>query len=141
MCQPRPTHMVGSGIVTTPTCETDKDEYRATNMTETDKEGHKEVMSSTFLGLPLFVWGIACLGVASIWVSVWPRDRGTSTGGLRFMILRWFHALTWLLLGVAAFTAGFPGLGGTRLAQPIALLALALYLIFMTTFVTSKQGP
>jgi hypothetical protein len=97
-------------------------------------------MSSTLLGLPLFVWGIACLGVAGIWVRVWPRDRGTSAGGLRFMILRWFHALTWLLLGGAAFCAGLPGLGGTRLAQPIALLAFGVYLIFMTTFVISKQG-
>ena len=97
-------------------------------------------MSSTLLGLPLFVWGIACVVAASIWVRVWPRERGTSAGGLRLMILRWFHALTWLLLGVAAFSAGFPGLGGTRLAQPIALLALALYLIFMTTFAISKQG-
>lgn len=64
-----------------------------------------------------------------------------SADGSRFIILRWFHALTWLLLGVAAFCAGFPDLGGKRLAQPIALLALAVYLLFMTTFVSSKQEP
>jgi len=56
------------------------------------------------------------------------------------MILRWFHALTWLLLALAAFIASYKLLGGTNLAKPIALLSLVVYLIFMITFTTSKPS-
>lgn len=92
------------------------------------------------LGLPLYVWGLACLALAIVWVIFWPHDRLTTTGGVQFVILRWFHALTWLLLAIAAFVAYFDLLGGRGSARLIAFAALIVYLIFMATLVRSRSS-
>jgi len=90
------------------------------------------------LGVPLPLWGVICLAVAGVWVFVWP-SKTTVKGGPRFFILRWFHTLVWLLLGVAAFVAGFDLVGGAGTARVVALLSLATYLVFMLTVVTAKR--
>ncbi len=94
------------------------------------------------LGVPLPIWGVVCLAVAAVWLFVWPRQKAAATG-VRFFILRWFHAVVWLLLAAAAFIAGFNVLGGVNTAQPVAWLSLLTYLIFMLTFATAKseQAP
>lgn len=92
------------------------------------------------LGLPLFVWGLACLALAIVWVIVWPRDHLTTTGGWQFVILRWFHALTWLLLAIAAFVAYVDLLGGLGSARLIAFAALIVYLIFISTLMRSRSA-
>lgn len=97
-------------------------------------------MGARFLGVPLLVWSVLCLALALVWVVLWPSDRTAETAGLRFIILRWFHALTWLCLALAAFIAGLNVLGGTVTARWIALLGLAAYLIFIGTLVTSSAG-
>lgn len=89
-----------------------------------------------FLGVPLVVWGSLCLVLTAVWAFVWPRHRALI--GIRFIIVRWFHALTWLLLAIAAFVAGFDILGGVNTAKPIALLSLLVYLVFMGALATSK---
>lgn len=76
------------------------------------------------------------MALAAVWVVVWPKHRAPT--GVRFIIVRWFHALTWLLLAIAALVAGFDILGGVSLAKPIALLSLLVYLVFMGTLATSK---
>ena len=96
-------------------------------------------MAPKFLGLPLPVWGSLCVVIGIIWVFVWPSARATPTESVRFIILRWFHALVWLLLALAAFIAGFNILDGPKTAKPIALLSLVVYLIFMATFISSKK--
>lgn len=83
------------------------------------------------LGVPLAVWGGLCLVLTGVWVFVWPRQ--AALAGVRFIIVRWFHALTWLLLAVAAFVAGFDILGGVQTAKPIAFLSLLVYLVFIGT--------
>jgi hypothetical protein len=98
-------------------------------------------MNTKLLGVPLPILGIACLLLTMVWIFVWPRDRATHSALLPYIILRWFHALTWLLLAVAAFVASYNILGGINLAKPIALLSLIVYLIFMVTFTTSKPSP
>ena len=50
-------------------------------------------------------------------------------------ILRYFHSLVWLLLAAAAF-AGAYAFSGTWL---LALLGLAVYLVFMVVFVRDRQ--
>ena len=96
-------------------------------------------VSTKFLGLPLPLWGAFALVLTVVWLWFWPSDRVALPGSLTYFILRWFHALVWLLLAVAAFCASFPLLGGVRTAKPIAFLALIVYLIFMFTFVMSKK--
>lgn len=85
------------------------------------------------------MWGLLCLALTVVWVFVWPRDRAGQPGTARYVIVRWFHALTWLLLALAAFIGAFDLLGGAGLAKPVALLSLAVYLIFMGTLFTSPR--
>jgi hypothetical protein len=97
------------------------------------------MMGDKFLGIPLFVWAIFCLGVAAVWVAFWPEERAAGAGPLRYFILRWFHALTWLLLAAAAFVAGLNAEANARATRTFAFVSLAVYLIFMATFLMSKR--
>jgi hypothetical protein len=96
------------------------------------------MMETKLLGIPLVVWGGICLVLTIIWIIVWPRDKAVPSDVLRFFILRWFHALTWLLLALAAFIAAFNLFGGVDTARVVAFLSLLTYLIFLATFVTSR---
>ena len=96
-------------------------------------------MGDKFMGLPLFVWALFCLGVAAVWVAFWPAERAAGAGPLRYIILRWFHALTWLLLAAAALIAGLGAEANARAAKVVALASLAVYLVFMGTFLTSGR--
>jgi len=97
-------------------------------------------MSTKLLGIPLPILWTGCVLLTIVWIFVWPRDRATHSAVIRYVILRWFHALTWLLLALAALIGGYNVLGGIHLAKPIALLSLIVYLIFMVTFTTSQPS-
>jgi hypothetical protein len=97
-------------------------------------------MSDRFIGVPLFIWAVFCLALAVLWFWLWPRERATGISGIRHIILRWFHALTWLLLAAAALIAGLDARGNARLAKAVSVFSLVVYLIFMGVFVTSKPG-
>jgi hypothetical protein len=55
------------------------------------------------------------------------------------VVLRWFHPLTWVLLGSSALIRGFATGGARSAADPIAQLALVAYLIFLVTFVVTSR--
>ena len=57
-------------------------------------------MIKGFLNLPWFVWAGLALVVAVIYAFVWPQKAASVATGFRFFILRWGHALTWILLAV-----------------------------------------
>jgi len=95
---------------------------------------------NTWLGLPLWFWGLICLGLTLVWVVVYPRTLAARLTAWRFIVVRWFHALTWLLLAVAAFLAAFDPLGGAALAQPVALAALGVYIVFLLTTTVSRRS-
>jgi hypothetical protein len=78
------------------------------------------------------------LALAIIWVFIWPSNKSVESGSMQFIILRWFHALVWMLLAAAGFVAGSGVEGGMNTAKLIALVPLAVYLVFMFTIVTSK---
>jgi hypothetical protein len=82
--------------------------------------------------------GFAALMMAVLWVFFWPRKKSVKPGSLPFFILRWSHALTWLLLAAAAWTAGFNILGGKAAAQLVAFLGQVTYLVFIATVATTK---
>jgi len=94
-------------------------------------------MDEKFLGVPLVVWSALCLVLTVVWIIFWPSDKAAATAGIRFVILRWFHALVWLFLALAAFLAAFHLLGGSSTARMVAFLALITYLIFMGTLLTT----
>jgi hypothetical protein len=82
-----------------------------------------------FLGLSLFLWGALCLFLAVIFTLVVPQQASASFG-VRFLVLRWGHALVWLLLGLVCFARG-ANLGG-----PVNLLGVAAGLVYGAFIVT-----
>lgn len=96
-------------------------------------------MTSSFLGVSFTAWGIVCLAIAAIWIFVWPSHRA-ATPRWRFIVLRWFHMVVWLLLALAAFIASANLPGGADIARLVALLSLLTYLIFMIGLFTSKPA-
>jgi hypothetical protein len=88
-----------------------------------------------FLNLPYFAWTALALVVAGIFVYVWPHKAVTMTTGFRYLVIRWGHALTWVLLAVSFFLRGVsPSLNGT--ANLVAASGGLAYLLFMVmTFV------
>lgn len=95
-------------------------------------------MDVKLFGVPLVLWGALCLVLAAIWIIVWPSEKASTADALHFVILRWFHALVWLLLALAAFIAAFQLLGGASTARIVAFLSLITYLVFIVTFTTSR---
>ena len=93
-------------------------------------------MDNSLLGVPLPLYGIPCLMLAFVFAIVWPRQAVT-TSGLRRLILRWGHALVWVLLGLAAFSTSLSG--HTPIAAALALTSLAVYVVFLITLVTTKR--
>ena len=97
-------------------------------------------MNTAFLGVPWLVWGLLCLAVAVIFTVSWPRGkRPGKARPLQSLILRWFHALVWLLLAVSFFLRDAKVFGGSGTANVLALLALGVYLIFMGTVLRSSR--
>ncbi len=91
-------------------------------------------MGERFLGVPRFLWGAGCLIVACLFAFVVPHPRGEAIG-LRHFLLRWGHALIWVLLALFCFAQG------ARLGGPTNLLGLAaglLYAAFLVTLLTRK---
>ena len=75
------------------------------------------------------------LVIAVIFVYVGPHTKILVTPGLRYLVIRWGHALTWILLAVSFFLRGIsPSLNGV--ANLIAAAGGLVYLLFIVmTFV------
>ena len=87
-------------------------------------------MSKGFLNLPWFVWAGLALVVAVIYAFVWPQKAASVATGFRFFILRWGHALTWILLAVNFLLRGLsPSLN--NVANIVALAGGLMYVLFM----------
>lgn len=74
---------------------------------------------------------VVALLLAVVWSLVWPQERGADLDGWRWGVVRWGHAVTWLLVAVAL--AGRAG--SDRVARTItdvgAVAAGASYLTFV----------
>jgi hypothetical protein len=55
---------------------------------------------------------------------------------LQQLVLRWFHALTWALLGLATLSLKYVGVTG---AQILGALGFLSYITFMVVFVREKM--
>jgi hypothetical protein len=83
-----------------------------------------------FLDLPWFVWAALALLVAVIYAFVWPHKVVSESAGLRFLIIRWGHTLTWLLLAINFILRGIsPSLNGA--ANLVAAAGGIVYILFM----------
>lgn len=87
-------------------------------------------MVKGFLNLPWFVWAALALVIAVLYSFLWPKDRIADLTGFRFLVLRWGHALTWLLISINFILRGldsrFDGI-----ANLLAALGGLIYLLFI----------
>jgi len=97
-------------------------------------------MTSTFLGLSLTYWSLPCLMMAAIWSFIWPSYRAKGAPLLRWLVLRWAHALTWLLLAVALLLAGTGLAGGGQSAGLLGVLALFVYFSFLYVTMSTTES-
>ncbi|MFT3891581.1 MAG: hypothetical protein QM730_08115 [Anaerolineales bacterium] len=68
--------------------------------------------------------------MAIVYSFVWPHSAATADSGFRYFIVRWGHALTWILLALNFFLRGInPELNG--IANMIAMAGGVSYLLFM----------
>ena len=82
--------------------------------------------------------------IAAVYVVVWPRPK--TTGGTtplarplwRHIILRWFHALAWVLLAISFFVRPSLAFGGSATANILMVLALLTYAIFVGTLLVGR---
>ena len=96
------------------------------------------MVDNTLLGLPVEIWATICFAVAGAYAIFWPRPPRTATTprtAWEHFVLRWFHTLTWLSLGLAALAVKY---AGASAAQILGLLGLVGYVTFMVVFVREK---
>jgi hypothetical protein len=93
------------------------------------------MMIKGFFNLPWFVWAGLSFGVAVIYYFVWPHNAVTNTTGFRFLVVRYAHALTWLLIAINFILRGL----STSFAGAANLTGMTgglVYVLFiMMTFV------
>ena len=92
-------------------------------------------MIKGFLNLPWFAWAALALIVTVIYSFIWPHKAVTDFTSFRFFVLRWGHALTWILLTINFVLCGIgPSFNGA--ANIIALIGGLIYILFIVmTFV------
>lgn len=97
-------------------------------------------MTTSFLNIPWSLWGVGALVIAGIFVVFLPRaDKVNALQGARFVIVRWFHSLVWLLLALSFFLRAVQNEAINGLANPLAALAGLTYLVYMVTMVGSLK--
>lgn len=92
-------------------------------------------MIKGFLNLPWFAWAGFALIVAIIYSIVWPSKAVRLTNGFRYLVLRWGHALVWILLTINFILRGLsPSFNDS--ANLIAAVGGLVNLLFMVmTFI------
>ena len=97
-------------------------------------------MIPDFLNLPWFLWAGLALLVAVIYSIVWPKKAVTATSGARYFIVRWGHALVWILLAINFLLRGLSSsLNGA--ADAVALAGGLMYIAFLAmTFAVKKSA-
>lgn len=83
-----------------------------------------------FLNLPWFAWAAIALIIAVVYSFVWPHKAAAVATGWHLLIVRWGHALVWLLLAINFLLRGIsPSMNG--IANLIALAGGVIYFVFM----------
>lgn len=92
--------------------------------------------------MPPTAWVVVCLALAVLYVRAWPRRRAVGvTQGFRYLVLRWFHALVWLLLALSVAVRAQSGQTAYVVASAIAIAALLVYVVFLFVAFTKVARP
>jgi hypothetical protein len=97
--------------------------------------GIRKAMPVLFAYAPPLAWAAGCALLALLYYFVWPQKKAEGLAfGLRYVVLRWFHALVWVLLSASLALHALPGgAGGSArmIAKLLAVLALPTYAAFL----------
>lgn len=96
-------------------------------------------LDSTLFGIPLVFWGIGCLAIAVAYYRLWPQPSPKRTQGRsqwQHLVLRYFHALVWVLLAAGCFLAGS---GYTNVGLALAAAALPVYIVFLVMLIQDRN--
>ena len=98
-------------------------------------------MTGGLVAVPWAVWGGGCLLVAAIYAVVRPRPKQPASTRLswRHPVLRWAHALVWLMLAGSCFLRAADQSGSADGANALALVAALLYAFFLATLVVERR--
>ncbi len=92
-------------------------------------------MSTGLVGVPWLVCAVVAFGGAAVFSFVTP---GSSVAtGLQYVVVRWLHALAWLMLGLAALARGLLLAQGS--AERVAQIALGVYGGYLFTFTRAQR--
>lgn len=100
--------------------------------------------ANSFLGIHYGIWAAASLVIAIIYYFVWPRpvNNINSRPMWRHMVLRYFHSLVWLTMAISfLIRLTVTSRTGEVLGDVTALLAFAIYLVFLVTATYDRRAP
>lgn len=96
-----------------------------------------------WFGVPWYAYAIGCLLVAVSYIifTIEPTKgyNWTAKPVWRFVILRWFHSLVWVLLATACLTMQRKGEQGIIWAKSISFIGLLIYLLYLLFFFIEKD--
>ena len=99
-------------------------------------------MQVGWFGIPWYVYGAGCLLVAlgyGFFVIDPARGYNWANQPLwRLLILRWFHSLVWVLLGLACLVMQLTGGQATTWAKGLGVAGLLVYMLYMPFFFLEK---
>jgi hypothetical protein len=85
-----------------------------------------------FLGLSWYLWGVIGLVVAGIFFYIAPREQGAMSRR-KYIIVRWFHGLVWVLLAVSFLLRGTGNSVAISAADIAAISSGIVYLVYLVT--------
>ncbi len=95
----------------------------------------RDLFSERVYGVPWLALAAAAALIAVVY-AVLPA--AANAEGLRWFVLRWFHTVAWVLLGLAALTrsnvVGVP----VEMAAPLAATGGLVYVVFMLTTIAGE---
>jgi hypothetical protein len=95
--------------------------------------------NDTLFGIPLILVGLGCFVLAAIFFFVWPRGAAKDYKVISWphYILHYFHALAWILLGMAAVSSVRSQMG----AAALGVIGLAVYAGFIGVLMRARRQP
>ena len=82
--------------------------------------------------VPTWAWALPCGAIAVVYAAVWPSSEASRVGaGARFLLLRWGHAVAWLLFACSFVARSRRTRSSRRIATALVIVGLVTYVAFV----------